>query len=415
MAFKTVFNLKYSVSGLLSGIDLANVDDVNGCLERGASTLAQKADVPEMSGIQNIVLYSNVFDYACDSKIFGTAINDIRPQGISRNPANFVVKTDQETFDRTKNFYYPSGTQSTFQYQNGQPIIRIVAPFPKQANIIDSMNAIGTSPNAWVVSGDASGLIMDQSNFYQSPASLRFNMVDVLDDGFLTKTFQSPTDLSVYQGVGVIFLAVFIPSGTSDIDALTTITLKIGSSSVNYSSLSVTTGFLGSFVLDDWFLVAFDMANASDTGIPNWSAINYIQLDFSIIGNFTNFRVGNLFVSMPTPAQILYQSAAIFLATGATTPTVSITADTDQVLLTDPAYNIYLQESALSVLQNTGASASDDTSVKMNRTLDGNPDTGDIGLYARYRGDNPSEELRLVGSYYDSGSPYGGGQNGWTR
>jgi len=124
MDLHTVSEYKDSVAAILSGIDLNNVSDLNGALERAASVMVQKADIPETSFIQNITLYSGVFDYACDPRIFGTAINDIRPQGISRNPSDYVLKVNQQDFDRTKNFYYPSGTMSTFQYQNGQPIIR---------------------------------------------------------------------------------------------------------------------------------------------------------------------------------------------------------------------------------------------------------------------------------------------------
>lgn len=403
MSLRSVFDLKYSVAGLLSGVDLANVDDVNGCLERAASTLAQKADVPEMSGIQNITLYSGVTDYECDDTIFGTAINDIRPQGISRNPADFVVKTDQETFDRNKKFYYPSGTLSTFQYQNGHPIIRIVAPFPKQANIIDPMNAIGTSPNAWVASGTASNLVQDTTNFYESPASLRFTVTG-LGTGVLTKTLQSPVDLSVYQGVGVAFLAIEIPPGATASN-LSSMSIKLGSSSGNYDLVTESEGFLGAWVVNEWLLVAFDFSSVSTVGTPDWSAIDYIQVLAGTLATITNFRIGGLFISMPTPAQILFQSAAIFLPVGSTTPSTEITLDTDTVILTDPAYNIYLQESALSVLQNTGAGASDATSIKINKILDGNGGT-DIGLYARYRGDNPSQELRTTGSWYDNEPGY---------
>ena len=79
MALHSVSALKNSVGGLLSGIDLGNVQDLNGCLERAVSTFLQLADVPEASGIQNITLYSGVYDYLCDTRIFGTTINDIRP------------------------------------------------------------------------------------------------------------------------------------------------------------------------------------------------------------------------------------------------------------------------------------------------------------------------------------------------
>ncbi len=410
MSLHTVSQLKYSVAGLLSGIDLNNVDDVNGCLERAAATLIQKADVPEASGIQNITLYSGVFDYLCDPRIFGTAINDIRPQGITRMPNDFVTKVDQEDFDRTKNFYYPSGTMSTFQYENGVPIIRIQAPFPKQQVIIDPMNAIGTSPNAWVASGSVSNIVQDNTVFYQSPASLRF-LLTGSSSGSLTKTLQSSLSMSNYEDVGVAFLAIMIPSG-STASNLSSIQLKIGSDSGNYNNVTATQGFLGSWVEGQWLLVAFDFSAASQTGTPNWSAINYIQITLNHTATFTNFRVGYLFMSLPAPAQILYQSAAVFLPTASTSPTVAITDDTDTIILTDAAYNIYLQEGALAVLQNVGAGASDATSMKINRILDGNGST-DIGLYARYRGDNPSQEIRQTGTWYSTDMPYNNNQGSY--
>lgn len=404
MALRTVADLKNSVAGLLSGLDLSNVDDLNGCLERAASTLIQKADVPEASGIQNILLYSGVLDYACDQRIFGTAINDIRPQGISRNPGNLVTKTDQEEFDRNKGIYYPSGTTSTFQYQNGVPIIRILAPFPKSQVTIDPMNAT----TGWVAAGSASNLVQDTIDFYQSPASLRF-LLTGSSTGTLTKTLTS-IDLSVYEDVGVAFLAIEIPTGATATN-LTSIELRLGSSSSAYNNVTSTTGFLGAWTAGQWLLVALDFSTASETGAPNWSAITYVQVRLAHTGTFTNFRVGGLWMSFPTPAQILYQSAAIYVATGSTSPTTAITADTDTITLTDPAYNIYQFESAQAVLQNTGAGASDATSIKINQILHGvrarNGVMIEAGLYDLYRGDNPSQEIRTTGVWYDSGIPYG--------
>ena len=401
MALKTVSQLQDSVSGILSGVDVSNVDDLFGCFERAASTLVQKADVPEASGIQNITLYSGVYDYACDARIFGTAINDIRPQGITRQANNFPTKVNQVDFDRTKNYYYPSGTQSTFEYRNGSPIIRIVAPFPKQQVILDAMNAT----TGWTAAGSASNLVQDTVDFYQSPASLRF-LLTGSSTGTLTKTLTSSLDLSTYEDVGVAFLAIEIPSGATATN-LTSIQLKLGSDSTNYNDVTDTDGFLGAWTAGEWLLVALDFSGASQTGTPDWENIDYVQVSLAHAGTFTNFRVGGLWMSFPTSAQILYQSAALFLASGASATTTTITAVTDQITLTDPAYNIYLQECALAVLQNTGASASDASSIKINKILDGNGST-DVGLYARYRGDNPSQELRMLGSWYSNDQGYGG-------
>ncbi len=413
MALKTVFDLKDNVAGILSGMDLGTVADLNGAFVRGASNLCTNADVPEASGIQNITLYSGVYDYLCDQRIYGTAINDIRPVGISRNPANDVIKVNQEDFDRAKKQgYLPSGTMATFEYNNGVPTIRIVAPFPVQQVNIDQMSSIGNTPNSWVASGTASGLTQDITSFYQAPASLRFNMTT--GTGILTKTLQSPISMSSYQGFGVAFLAIEIPPGATASN-LTSISLKLGSSSSAYNSVSSTQGFLGAWVSGQFLLVAFDFSSASTVGSPNWASIQYAQISMVVAGAFTNFRVGGLFMSLPSQAQILYQSSAIFLAVGSTTPTTTITASTDTIILTDPAYNIYQYECALAVLQNTGASASDDTRQGINQTLHGtrarNGAVIQLGLYDIFRGKEPSQQLSSTGSYYDNAIPYGQNTN----
>ncbi len=405
MALKTVSTLKDNVAGILSGMDLGTVADLDGAFVRAASNLCQNADVPEASGIQNITLYSGVYDYLCDQKIFGTAVNDIRPVGISRNPANDVVKVNQEDFDRTKkNGYLPSGTMTTFQYENGVPIIRIVAPFPVQQAVIDQM----TETTGWVAAGTASSLIADITSFYQAPASLKFTLGT--GTGTLTKTLTSALSMSNYEDFGVAFLAIEIPPGATASN-LTSVSLKLGSSASDYNSVTATQGFLGSWVAGQFLLVAFDFATASEVGTPDWTAIDYVQVTLVAGATLTNFRCGGLWMSLPSQAQILYQSSAIFLASGTTVPTTTITDVTDTIILTDPAYNIYQYECALAVLQNTGAASSDDTRASINQTLHGvrarNGVVVQLGLYDIYRGDNPSQELRSTGSYYDNSLPYG--------
>ena len=391
MALKTVSELKDSVAGILSGLDLNNVANLNGALERGTRTLVQKADVPEASGIQNITLYSGVYNYACDERIFGTAINDIRPQGISRTLWDSTVKTNQEDFDRTKK-YYTGGTQATFQYENGQPIIRIKAPFPKQAVLVDRMNEVGN----WVASGNLTGLTQNNNTFYEAPSSLRFTLTGA-STGEITETLTNSLDLSSYEGVGVAFLAIRLPNTD-----LTSITLRLGSDSTNYSYVTATQGFLGQWISDDWALIAFDFSTGTDFNSPDWANIDYVQVMFDTTGTLTNANVGGLFISQPAPAQILYQSAAIYLPDGSQTALNTITANTDQIILNDAAYTLLEYEGALAILQQTGGGDGDSMTIRIQNELK--------GLYEMYRGDNPSQELRLLGSYYPNDRF--GGRNG---
>jgi len=400
MALKTVSQLKDSCAAILSGIDLGNVDNLNGALERAARVLVQQADIPEASGTQNITLYSGVTDYLCNANVFGTSVTDIRPQGMARPVNDFVNKRFGDDFDRKKSSL-PNGSMFTFEYYNGVPIIRIKSTNPIQQVNVDKMNAI----TGWVSTGSASTAIADIGVYYQQPASLRFTLTGS-SSGVLTKALTSQLSIASYEDVGVAFLSIMIPPGATASN-LTSISLRIGSDSSNYDTVTKTSGFLGSWVSGEWLLVAFDFAGATSTGTPVWSAIDYVQVTIAHTGTFTNFRVGGLFLAFPSQNQILYESAAIFKAVGATTLNQSITTDTDTIVLNDPAYSIYEYESALAILQQTGGGNGDPTMRMIGEILHGNGSK--LGLYAHFRGDNPSQELRMAGNYYDSGpNTYGG-------
>lgn len=397
MPLKTVSELKDSVSGILSGIDLQNVDNLYGAFQRAARVLIQKADIPEASGLQDIILYDGVIDYPANTDIFGTAIRDVRPQGISRNPWDFVEKQFDDDFDRQKG-WLPSGVRATFEYSAGVPTIRIVSGNVTPKAIIDSM----TDDDGWVASGSASGLAVDGANYYQSPGSLRFALTGA-SSGILTKTLTTPLDISDDEDLGVAFLAIQIPSGATPAN-LTSISLKLGSSSGNYNLVSNTTGFLGAWIAGQWLLVAFDFSAASEVGTPDWSAIDYVQATLAHSATFTNFHVGGLWISIPRPNQILYQSAAVFKASGST-PSTNITTDSDTIIFNDPAFTLYEYESAIAVLEQTGGATADSTIARLEAKLNGararNGTIITLGLYDLYKGNNPSQALRQAGNYYD--------------
>ena len=388
---RTVADLKTSVSGLLGNIDLDNVTDLYGAFQRAANNAIQTAEFPEASGIQNISLYGGVYDYPIDTRLYETSITDIAPQGVSRPIWENTTKTNQQVFDRTKG-YFSNGTRSTFKYQNGTPIIRIVTQGTQPQNTIDNMNEIGD----WVAAGSASSLSINQASYYKTPASLKFTLTGS-SSGTLTETLSSSQDLSDYENIGVVFLAVYIPNAST----LTSIQLKLGSSASAYASVTATQQFIGSFTSNNWQLVAFDMSTATNIGTPDWNAIDYVQLTFNHTGTQTNFGVGNLFISMPVPYQIFYQSAAIFVPDGSETASQYITDTTDIIILTTGAYQILTYECALAVMENTNGSDSGTTYKQFQGTLgldNGRNIVG--GLYARYIGNNPSQQIRTVGSYY---------------
>jgi len=70
----------------------------------------------------------------------------------------------------------------------------------------------------------------------------------------------------------------------SDYSNVTGVTLRIGSSSSDYRSVTVYSGeSYNSYVANNvWFPIVFDLSTGSDTGTPDGSAVDYLALVFTI-------------------------------------------------------------------------------------------------------------------------------------
>ena len=391
MTFKTVADLQNSVAGILSGTNLNNVTNLFVAFERAERITANRLDVPEASGRANYMLYGGVYQYLAPDEIFGGAVNAMVPQGIAQQPWDYSYKVPVDIFNRTK-AYLPNGNMLTFEYDEGQGIIGVSTPNVIPKVVLDPMNAT----TDWTAAGTASGLAQDTSVFYQQPASLRF--LQSTGVGTLTKTLTNSLSLATYEDVGVAFLAIMIPEGT-DPATLTGIELKLGSSSGNYNNVSETEGFLGTWTAGNFLLVAFDFAGASQTGTPDWSAIDYVQISLTSTGNIVNMRVGGLFIALPAAHQLLFQTPAIFKDNGVVSS--SIVDTTTEIILNPAAYVIYEHECAKAVAMQMSGGKYTTQILGIDKILNGSGPR-DIGLYAQYEADNPSQELRTVGSYYDA-------------
>lgn len=396
---KTVGDLKNSVAGLLQGTNLNRVTNTDGAIERAARTLLQQADVPEASGIQSLVLYGGVDFYAIDPLIFGGAVNLILPQGQVPNWTDGNVKVQLDSFVAGKQTL-SNGYLVTVQYSKGQPLLGVASPNVLPQNILSPMSDAST----WTNSGTAGTITADYANYYQQPASLRFNIT--VGTGTLTSVVTS-TDLSAYQGVGVGFIAIQTPSATN----LTSMNMVLGSSALNYATVTATEGFLGAWQAGEWTVVAFDFATAVNTGTPVWSAITRLQISMAAAGTLTNMRLGGMWISQPCPHNLYYQTAAIFQNVVTSVISNTVSADSDLILLSDPAYALLEYETAITIAFQNGGSMSAGEVAILSQTLHGirarNGVLVQSGLYDHYTADNPSSELRTIGSYYDMGNSYG--------
>ena len=239
MSFNTVAQLKDGVAGILTGIDLNQVTNVNTALQRGAKMVSSKISIPEASARMSYMIYDGVYDYLAPASIFGGSFTDFRPQGAIRNYNDYVYRKQVEDFDRTKSFKY-NGVDVTFEYQYGTPILRVVSARTAQRGTLDTCTQIGN----WVAGGSASTLIVDSTVIYQQPGALLFTMAANGVTGYIQETFSNPVNLTSYQTAGVIFVAVMLPDTTS----ISSVTIKLGNNSSNYYQATATASMIGPFV-----------------------------------------------------------------------------------------------------------------------------------------------------------------------
>jgi len=388
MALRTVGNLKDSLSGLLQGVNLNNITNLNGAIERATRTLLTQIDIMEATGRQSVTLYNGVYDYLAPSDIFGGVFLDLRPQGITRTAYNYTYKKPIEMFDRTK-LYTPNGTMVTFEYNKGTPIMRVSQKTSTVKTTLDTM----TETTGWVASGDASSLNTDLAIYYTVPASIRFNLGAGGTQGILTKTISS-VDLTDEEGVGVVFLEAYLPSTT-----ISSIELRIGSDASNYFSVTQTEGMLGAWKANEWTTIDFDLSGATETGTVDITHVDYVQIlvNYTSVTALNNVRFGSLFIAMPAPYELIYGTSAIFKV--GSTMSNTITDDNDEIVLNDAAYVLFEYECANTIAIQSGGTLSSGLVQMYRAILYGSG--SDLGLYAQYRADNPSQEIRTVGNYYD--------------
>lgn len=391
----TVEDLQNNVGAILTGLDLSEVNDLFGCFERAAVTLIQQADVPEASGRSPFFLYDGVTDYPVGPNFFGSALVDIRPQGQNRQPWDGVEKTYIERFDRYKAWQTSCGYIVTFEYYQGTPILRINSNQARQGLIVNGMS----STTGFTAGGNASGLAVDTTVYWQQPSSLLFNLAALGSEGTLTYTApagQPNIDLTSYAATGVAFVPVMLPAT----GAVTSIKLRIGTNASNYYQMTATAPFNGPFIANYFQQVAFYFNQATTVGSPVLTtAGNYFELLFEYNGTaLANVRVGGLTISLPSAQEMLYYSSAIF-QNGTSAPSPTITDAEDVIILGEPAYNLYVRECARGVALQQGGALGGGMIAQLDLELEGDG-RNKIGLYQKFRGSNPSEELRQVGNWY---------------
>lgn len=145
-----------------------------------------------------------------------------------------------------------------------------IGMFDADIVVIDDCNAT----TGWAVSGGATNLTLDTSDYKEPTGSLNFDMDGVSATGILTKTLSSAEDLS---GENFVYAWVYVADTTN----LTSVDFYISSAGTGTDYYQWT--FLTSSLTDaSWNLLKCDVSSPDSTlGSTTLSNINDIQLDIT--------------------------------------------------------------------------------------------------------------------------------------
>ena len=161
------------------------------------------------------------------------------------------------------------------------------------SKLIDSL-ADYDNDGAWAVADDAVNLTED-SNEYKEIGSLKFN-VDVSNSAenkaTITNSTKSVQDLSDYEDRSYFLLWVYLPS-----TSITSVTLRWGSDASNYWYKTETLPVNESSLQIGWNRFVFSWEDATETGTPDDTAVDYYSISINYTASFTdtnNFRIEDL-------------------------------------------------------------------------------------------------------------------------
>lgn len=186
--------------------------------------------------------------------------------------------------------------------------------------LIGTFNSTTADGGTWTVDSsgsDATNITQDTNELKQGSASLNFD-IDVSQSGNDIATIYNDTasekDLSDEEDLGSWTLWVYIP----DVTNITSIGLTWSSDTsgtpstiTNYWSATATTDINGSAFADGWNRVKIDWADATKTGSPDSSGIQYYQIDVNYGGgqaDDTDFRLDELAIARPEKLTFKYIS-----------------------------------------------------------------------------------------------------------
>lgn len=330
----SVLDAKNDLTGVLHGTQLNQIVNLDGVFNRAARQLLLDLDPQETKRTLEFTtpIYNSVFDYAIAADVKGNKLIDIRPQ-VRRLPSDIWSQTYNQAFDIWKQNIFSAQDMFTMNFNTGLKTLRINAPYLNNPIIVNSADSLANN-GTWAVGGTSSNLTVNNINFVEGAGSLQFD--STVGSAYLENSTMSAVNLSTYVNQASLFVWVYMATGSN----LTSVELRWGSDASNYYSLSVTQNQQGNSFVNGWNLCQFIWSNASTTGTPDSSAIDYARVTLVTTGTNTANKVNGITNILGTVLEYEYYSKYLFrdAITGAFQETV--TDDSNLINLDTESYNL---------------------------------------------------------------------------
>lgn len=342
----SITQLKSDLEPMLHGTTLDEVPNIDSVISRCARQLLHDVDPQETirKSPMSSAIFGETYVYPAPTDLKTDKVIDIRPQVNRKNWQN-PSQTFSRNFDLNKD-----GQQMLLNvdYNTGVKTLNISIP-PQTALVVNNADDI-TDNGTWAVTANATNLTEDTLNYVAGNSSLRFDISSGSNPttGYIENSTMDEIDISTYDPDGTVFMWVYLPTASD----FTSVNLRIGSSSSDYYSGSVATSQGGVSFVNGWNLLAFKISQLSETGTVDPTAIDYIRVTFTTDGTAqTSVRVNGITVQLGAIYEIEYYSNYLFrdYTTGAWKETV--TDDSDFVNLETSTYNLLLDLTALTLVQ----------------------------------------------------------------
>jgi hypothetical protein len=330
----SILDLKNDLTGVLHQTQLNQITNLDGVIDRAARKLLMDVDPQETKRVLEFTtpVFNSVFDYAIADDVKGNKLIDIRPQ-VRRLPRDTWSQAYNQAFDIAKQNIYSNANMFTMNFNTGIKTIRIDAPFLNPPVIVDQIEAIAEN-GTWSTGGTAGNLTVNNTNFVQGAGSLQFDIT--AGAGWIENSTLTAVNLSAVLNQASFFISTYFQTGS----LTTSVNLRIGSSPLNYYSLSVAQNQNANSFVNGWNREQFQWKLMSVTGNPNSSAISYARITVNATGTQTGCLINGLDSILGSVLEYEYYSKFLFRnsVTGAFQENVD--DDSNLINLDTESYNL---------------------------------------------------------------------------